>query len=628
MMDRALSYRDQKTAGTRFYGRILSYFRADWLLILLLIGMIWLALGFGSLQPAAVALLTDKVLSSGKPMNNPFSRLLLTMLPKSRMGQVVTLAVMWLLLQAANDVLTLFREMINNQLRYNGTARIRQELFDHYQVLGLDYHRSRPQGDSIYRLNTDTQGFFGVLNNFLGAANSLLSLIVVAAVMMTLNRTITYVVLGLTPLLLLVNLHFSRMIRTRSLSAKAAESDLTTFTQRAMNAIGLIQLFGRQEDESNRFGGAVDHTIRTGMRMNWQEQFYLLAQRTIFVSAFAFVLGYGGYLVCKAPYGPSPGGAPMFTVGGILAMTFYLSQLWEPLRRITGFTADVQRDAAACARVFDVMAIPRGPMDDGPVVPLAVLPRTLELEDVRFEYVKGRPVLRGINARIDPGSMVAFVGSSGAGKSTLLNLLPRFYDPAAGHVKLDGHDLRELRLADVRKHIALVPQDSPVVVGTIEENIAFGNPDASAERVRQAARLAGAAEFIDQLPDGYDTLLVEGGQNLSGGQRQRLAIARALLTDAPILVLDEPTSGLDRRQEQWFIRTLNRLKGHRTIILVTHNLATAQGCDQVFFLHKGKIAEEGTHEELLELGGLYAAMAAMPHLPLDPQQSRSSESAA
>jgi ABC-type multidrug transport system fused ATPase/permease subunit len=631
MMDRAFPKRAGKTAGMRFYARILSYFRGDWLLILALVGLIWLALGFGTLQPAAVALLTDKVLS-GKPLNNVFSRLLVDILPEGRMGQVVALAFLWLLLQSANDVLTLLREMINNQLRYNGTARIRQELFEHYQVLGLDFHRSHPQGDSIYRLNTDTMGFFGVLSTFLGAANSLLTLLVVAAVMMTYNRTITYVCLGLTPLLVLVNLHFGRMIRTRSLSAKSADSDLTTFTQRAMSAIGLVQLFGRQEDESNRFRGAVNHTIRTGMRMNWQEQLYPFAQRTIFAIGFAFVLGYGGYLVARSPsnQGPTVGGAPVqsFTVGGILAMSFYLSQLWEPLRRITGFTADVQRDGAACTRVFDVLALPKGPVDDGPVVPLAVLPRTLELSDVRFEYMKGRPVLRGVNARILPGDMIAFVGSSGAGKSTLLNLLPRFYDPAGGQVLLDGYDLRELRLADVRRHIALVPQDSPVVAGTIEENIAFGNPTATRERVRQAARLAGAEEFIDQMPQGYSTVLTESGQNLSGGQRQRLAIARALLTDAPILVLDEPTSGLDRRQEQWFVRTLKRLKGRRTIILVTHNLNTAQDCDHIYFLHEGKVAEQGTHEDLIEAGGLYAAMAAMPHLPTPAEAPRSTESAA
>lgn len=631
-MDRANTFRAGKTAGTRFYLRIFSYFKRDWLLIAGLVGLIWLSLAFGTLQPASVALLTDKVLS-GRPANNVFSRLLVDILPAGRMAQVVTLAVLWVTLQFAIDFMTLLREMINNKLRYNGTARIRQELFDHYQVLGLDFHRSRPQGDSIYRLNTDTQGFFGVLSTFLGAANSLLTLFVMAAVMLTYNKTITYVCLGLTPLLILVNMHFTRMIRSRSLTAKAAESDLTTFTQRAMSAIGLIQLFGRQEDESNEFRGAVNKTIRTGMRMNWQEQFYPFAQRTIFAMSFAFVIGYGAYLVLKTPTNQGPslsGGAPVqgFTVGGMLAMSWYLSQLWEPLRRITGFTADVQKDASACVRVFDVLALPRGPVDEGPAVPLAILPRTLELSDVQFSYVPGQPILRGINARILPGDMVAFVGSSGAGKSTLLSLLPRFYDPAEGQVLLDGYDLRELRLSDVRKHIALVPQDSPVVAGTIEENINFGKPIASRAQVREAARLAGATEFIEKMPEGYGTVLTESGQNLSGGQRQRLAIARALLTDAPILVLDEPTSGLDRRQEQWFVRTLKRLKGRRTIILVTHNLSTVQNSDYIYFLQDGRIAEQGTHEDLIEAGGLYAAMAAMPHLPLEPQTNRKSESAA
>ena len=230
---------------------------------------------------------------------------------------------------------------------------------------------------------------------------------------------------------------------------------------------------------------------------------------------------------------------------------------------------------------------------------LPVHPRTLEIADVSFEYNSGQPVLRNISASIEPGQMVAFLGPSGTGKSTLLNLLPRFYDPTSGRVLLDGVDLRTLKVADVRKHMALVSQGSPLFPGTIAENIAYGRPDALFQEIREAAAESGAAEFIETLPEQYDTLIAEGGQNLSGGQRQRLAIARALVTNAPILILDEPTNALDLKHEQWVIETLQRLRRKRTIILVTHRLETAVDCDRILVMQEGEIVESGTHAELL-----------------------------
>jgi subfamily B ATP-binding cassette protein MsbA len=330
----------------------------------------------------------------------------------------------------------------------------------------------------------------------------------------------------------------------------------------------------------------------------------------LYAVGHAFVLGYGGYLVFRdaGQYRPDA-----FTVGGVTAMLVYLGQLWEPIRRMTGFTADVQTNAAACARVFTVLDLEPTVADAPGARPLSLQPRTLNLDDVAFAYHDedgaARPVFRGVRAEIAPGRMVAFVGPSGSGKSTLLNLLPRFYDPTAGRLCLDGHDLRTIRLADVRAHVALVPQDSPVIAGTIAENIAFGRADATAEQIRRAAALAGADRFIEELEHAYDTPITEGGQNLSGGQRQRLAIARAILTDAPILVLDEPTSGLDPHHEHLVLQTLHQLKRQRTIILVTHTLNAVTECDQIFVLKDGVIAESGTHDELLANNGPYADLA-------------------
>jgi ABC-type multidrug transport system fused ATPase/permease subunit len=220
---------------------------------------------------------------------------------------------------------------------------------------------------------------------------------------------------------------------------------------------------------------------------------------------------------------------------------------------------------------------------------------------------------------IQPGQSVAFVGSSGAGKSTLLNLLLRFYDPTAGGVKLDDYDLRQIKLKDIRRHIALVLQDSVILPTTIAENIAYGCPAATLEQIREAARLAGANNFIESLPEQYQTALFDAGMNLSGGQRQRIGLARALLTKAPILVFDEPTSALDPEHEQIVIDTLNSLKTKHTIVLVSHHIGAVMNCDCIYVLDHGMIVEHGSHQELLRQGGIYAAMAKQRLKPVFPE---------
>jgi len=259
--------------------------------------------------------------------------------------------------------------------------------------------------------------------------------------------------------------------------------------------------------------------------------------------------------------------------------------------------------------VFEVLD--RDPViyDAPGAVALPKQPRVLALDNLTFEYLPGKPVLRSVNATISPGEMVAFVGPSGVGKSTLLSLLPRFYDPTAGAIKLDDQDIRGVKIKDLRRHIALVLQENVILSTTVAENIAYGRPEATDEQIRHAARLAEADDFIRALPDQYETHITESGSNLSGGQRQRIAIARALITEAPIMILDEPTSALDPNNERAITHTLNSLKGKRTIILVSHRLSTVVECDQIFMMQHGEIIERGTHAQLVAKRGAYYEMA-------------------
>jgi ABC-type multidrug transport system fused ATPase/permease subunit len=504
----------------------------------------------------------------------------------------------------------LFREMINRRMRYGGTARVRRQLFDHLQTLNASHHNSSSQGDVLFRVTVDSWSFFDILTTFIGAATSVFTICFVAWLMFAKQPALAAIALTITPLLVMANVYFGRTIHRTSRGWRGAEAGVTTVAQHALGAIGLVQLFGRQHDESRRFRSATRESFTAGMRLGWQEQLWPLAQQCLFGLGATIVIGYGGYLVYQDQILRQIHNG--FTTGDLIIFCAWTLNLYEPLGRITGFTASVQNHRAGCERVLQLLDTKPDVADRPNAISLPIRPRTLTLDGVRFGYGGAGPardVLRGITASIQPGEMVAFLGPSGAGKSTLLNLFPRFYDTTKGAVTLDGFDVRNVRVDDVRKHVALVPQENVLLPTTVAENIAYGRPEATDDEIRAAAEAAGAADFIAELPQGYDTPITENAKNLSGGQRQRIAIARALLTEAPILVLDEPTSALDPASERIVMDALHRLRGERTVILVTHRLETARDADRIFLLNRGRLVEEGTHDELLERGGLYVRMS-------------------
>lgn len=590
--------------------RSLGYFKEDCPLVIFLLFLMGSSALLGLLQAWPLAVLVDSAV--GTPAEtNWMQHFFLTTFPNAPLARIVALALTALVLRLLQEFIGTARRLVDLQVQYNGLMRARCDLYRKLQAMHIGYHRSQPVGDSLFRLTTDTFGCHAVLSVIVNMAFAVITLSVISALLMAKTVGLSLVALSIAPPLLWVNIKFGRRLKEKTIIAKESDSDFTTTVQRSMSAIVLTQAYGREDEEFKRFGATARKCVRHWFGIHRQELAYRLSVGAIFAVGGALLLTYGGILIHERRLSP----------GELMIFMTYLGMLYDPLCQITGAAMNLQNGLAGARRVFEVLDRDVVVADHRKAISLAVEPRTLILENVGFEYRSGEPVLQGISAVIKPGQSVAFVGSSGVGKSTLLNLLPRFYDPTGGIIKLDDWDLRLVKLKVIRRHIALTLQDSVILPTTVAENIAYGHPAATQEEIQEAARLAGANLFIEALPQGYRTQLIDAGQNLSGGQRQRIALARSLLTGAPILVLDEPTSALDSHHEQVIQESLRALKGKRTIVLVSHRIVTVMDCDLIYVLDGGRIVEKGTHPELIRLGGIYASMAKeqlwlnSPHVP-------------
>jgi ATP-binding cassette, subfamily B, bacterial len=578
--------------------RCLAYFREDLPLIILLLVLTGCSSFLGLLQAWPLAILVDSALGS-QAHENWLHKLLLALLPEDAIKRILGLALIALLLRLTMELISMARRLLAHRIHYIGLLRVRCDLYRKLQAMHLDYHRSQPMADSLFRLTTDTLGCQAVLIVITNLLFAVMTLGVIVALLIERNLPLTLIALSIAPPLIGVNVLFGRRLAQRSRKSKEYENVFTTSIQRSMSAIVLTQIFGREEEEFSRFGTTARKCIRAWFAIHRQEIGYNLSVGLMLGLWASMLLGYGGILLHQR----------QLTPGELMIFMTYLGLLYDPLCQITGLGFNLQTGLAGARRVFEVLDRDIKVADRPGAVSLNLKPRRLELEHVGFEYSSGRPVLREISVRIEPGESLAFIGSSGVGKSTLLNLLPRFYDPTAGIIKLDGWDLRLVRLRDTRRHITVVLQESVILPTSIAENIAYGCPEATLQQIREAARLAGASGFIEGLPEGYQTQLSDAGLNLSGGQRQRIALARALLTKAPILVLDEPTSALDTDHERIVIETLTSLRGKRTVLLVSHRISAVMNCDRICVLANGTIVEQGSHSELIKRGGIYAAIA-------------------
>jgi subfamily B ATP-binding cassette protein MsbA len=476
---------------------------------------------------------------------------------------------------------------------------IREALYRHLQRLSLSYFETRRTGAIMSYITNDVAALQSAL------VESVIEFVTEAAVligsigaMLFIDWKLTLLTLVTLPLVAQAISVFGKKLRTAGRVLQERTADITSVLQETVVAVRVIKSFVREDYEIERFNRENYNNFRAQMKTA-----QLMATLTPIIEFLAalgvtVIIWYGGKEVISGN----------LTSGSLIAFLIYVVNLSNPIKRLSRVYGNIQRAMAAAQRVFEVLDTEPAIKDMPGAIELPAIKGNVVFDNVNFEYKPGEPALKGISLDAKVGQMVAIVGPSGAGKTTIANLIPRFYDPYAGTIKIDGYDIKTVTLSSLRKQIGIVPQETMLFNGTVYENILYGDLDASSEDVVAAAKAANAHEFISAMPQGYDTQIGERGTKLSGGQRQRIAIARAILKNPQVLILDEATSALDTESEALVQEALDKLMIGRTAFVIAHRLSTVQRANVILVLDKGQIVEKGTHKELVSAGGLYSKL--------------------
>jgi ATP-binding cassette subfamily B protein len=475
---------------------------------------------------------------------------------------------------------------------------LRTALYAHLQKLSLKFHHQQQTGDLLFRVMADTYSAQGlVMNGFLPLASAAVMLVGMFGVMLSYDWQLSVVALVVCPPLYLAITRITGRIHREAAAQKAAESDLYVRAETTIGAVKLVQAYGREERAVADFRRGSERSLALALKLYSTETVFGLVVDSVLAAGTALLVWVGATHVMEGRIG----------IGDLTIFLSYLRDLYQPIQSVTANLAEISSSNAGLERVFAVLDVEPDVQDAPHARPLPPARGEIRLERVSFGYNESASVLNGIDLTIAPGEKVALVGRTGAGKTTLASLVLRFFDPQKGRVLVDGHDLRDVTIESLRRQTTLMLQEPILFHTTVKDNIGFGD-DVPLETIRTAAQRAEAESFILELPQGYDALVGEDGVTLSGGQRQRLALARALLREAPIVILDEPTSALDLTTEALVWRNVEGLLRGKTAILIAHRLSTARLADRIVVLEKGTVLEQGSHAELLARGGEYAGL--------------------
>jgi subfamily B ATP-binding cassette protein MsbA len=490
---------------------------------------------------------------------------------------------------------------------------LRRTLYSHIQRMSLAFHDQSQTGDLISRVTSDidaVQSF--IASGLLGVLISCITIAGMIAIMFWVNWRFTLIALSVVPGLFLVVFTYTRRIKKASREVRKKEGEIASVIQEVFTSIRVVKAFAREDYEQHRLEEQSLEGVEIALRARGLKAKLAPIVEIIVAAGTALVLWFGGRLALEGGLAP----------GSLVLFIWYIGKMYKPMQDLSKMTDAYSKAAVGYERICEVLETERDVRDLPGARVAPHLQGKIEFENVSFSYGEDSPTLSNVSFTIEPGQVAALVGPTGAGKTTVINLIPRFYDPSSGVVKIDDRDVRQLKQKSLREQISFVLQDTILFRGPVWQNIAYGKPDASRAEILHAAELANASEFIEKMPEGYDALVGERGATLSGGQRQRIAIARAIIRNTPILILDEPSSGLDAASEHLVFEALDRLMEGKTCIIVAHRLSTIRRADVIFVVKDGAIVERGKHDELVKAGGLYSELSELQFQSEEGEQAK------
>ncbi len=602
-----MSERNQQEAALRVrklyrvFGPFLRPYRGQITFAYLALGA---TVGMALLRPWPLKLILDSIILRKRPLptfgllpadiNNWDPTLLLTIL----CGSLVLIVVL-------ESAFGYGQKLLFASVGQSTTTDVLEHVYTHLQTLPRGEMKDTRRGDVIVRLTSDIKRLRDLLvEHVQKLGNYGLTFLSTLAVMAALNWKLTLLGLAVVPLIYWTSRHFSREIRSASRQKRKKEGEVASVVQESLTGMAVVQAFAQEDAERERFRQQTRESLDAAIESSRVGGAFTRSVQVLNTVGMALVIWFGARSVLDGSLTP----------GDLVVFSTYIVELYRPVQTLSELSAQFMEAVISGERVLDLLEVRPHTRDLPHAIKAPPFRGQISFDHVSFGYHPDSRVLDDISFRVEPGERVALVGASGSGKSTILNLLLRFLDPQQGRVTIDGCDIRDFTLRSLRRQFCVVLQDPVLFHRTVRENIAFGAPRATMSEIIQAATYARAHEFIEALPDGYETVLHEHGTNLSGGQRQRIALARAFLRNQPILLLDEPTTGLDAVTEAQLTETFDELARGRTTIVIAHKLSTIESADRIVVLDGGRVAEAGSHSELLESSGryrqLYEAQAA------------------